>query len=62
MRYTGRCDTLIYFWLKNKPEELFQITNLLSLLPLGCYVFMVGKNRGGVPQCRGDAGRMVSAV
>ncbi|MGL9769465.1 MAG: 16S rRNA (guanine(1207)-N(2))-methyltransferase RsmC [Sodalis sp. (in: enterobacteria)] len=42
------CDTLIYFWPKNKPEALFQLTNLLSLLPLGCDIFVVGENRSGV--------------
>ncbi|OZI14140.1 16S rRNA (guanine(1207)-N(2))-methyltransferase [Sodalis-like symbiont of Philaenus spumarius] len=44
----GGCDTLIYYWPKNKPEALFQLTNLLSLLPLGCDVFVVGENRSGV--------------
>lgn len=41
-------NTLIYFWPKNKPEALFQMTNLLSLLPLNCNVFVVGGNRSGV--------------
>lgn len=26
------CDTLIYYWPKNKPEAQFQLMNLLSLL------------------------------
>lgn len=42
------CDTLIYYWPKNKPEALFQLTNLLSLLPLNCDIFVVGENRSGV--------------
>lgn len=42
------CDTLIYYWPKNKPEAQFQLTNLLSLLPEGCDVFVVGENRSGV--------------
>ncbi len=29
------CDTLIYYWPKNKPEAQFQLMNLLSLLPVG---------------------------
>ncbi|SNC58585.1 16S rRNA (guanine(1207)-N(2))-methyltransferase RsmC [Sodalis endosymbiont of Henestaris halophilus] len=44
----SKCETLIYFWPKNKSEALFQLTNLLSLLPLGCDVFVVGDNRCGV--------------
>ncbi|EPY2899437.1 16S rRNA (guanine(1207)-N(2))-methyltransferase RsmC [Cronobacter sakazakii] len=41
-------DTLIYYWPKNKPEAQFQLMNLLSLLPVGTYVFVVGENRSGV--------------
>ncbi len=39
------CDTLIYYWPKNKPEAQFQLMNLLSLLPVGIDVFVVGENR-----------------
>ncbi|MHA1001678.1 16S rRNA (guanine(1207)-N(2))-methyltransferase RsmC [Leclercia pneumoniae] len=42
------CDTLIYYWPKNKPEAQFQLMNLLSLLPVGCDIFIVGENRSGV--------------
>jgi len=42
------CNTLIYYWPKNKPEAQFQLFNLLSLLPLGTDVFVVGENRSGV--------------
>ncbi|WP_017345644.1 16S rRNA (guanine(1207)-N(2))-methyltransferase RsmC [Pantoea sp. A4] len=42
------CDTLVYFWTKNKPEAQFQLQNLLSLLPVGTDVFVVGENRSGV--------------
>ncbi|MBV4368213.1 16S rRNA (guanine(1207)-N(2))-methyltransferase RsmC [Erwinia phyllosphaerae] len=42
------CDTLVYFWPKNKPEALFQLENLLSLLPVGSELFIVGENRSGV--------------
>ncbi|ELY3468388.1 16S rRNA (guanine(1207)-N(2))-methyltransferase RsmC [Cronobacter universalis] len=41
-------DTLIYYWPKNKPEAQFQLMNLLSLLPVGADVFVVGENRSGV--------------
>ncbi|ALB61544.1 Ribosomal RNA small subunit methyltransferase C [Cronobacter condimenti 1330] len=41
-------DTLIYYWPKNKPEAQFQLINLLSLLPVGTDVFVVGENRSGV--------------
>ncbi|SKC05026.1 16S rRNA m(2)G 1207 methyltransferase [Kosakonia radicincitans] len=44
----GDVDTLIYYWPKNKPEAQFQLMNLLSLLPMGCDIFVVGENRSGV--------------
>lgn len=37
------CDTLIYYWPKNKPEAQFQLMNILSLMPVGVDVFVVGK-------------------
>jgi 16S RNA G1207 methylase RsmC len=42
------CDTLIYYWPKNKPEAQFQLMNILSLLPVGTDIFVVGENRSGV--------------
>ncbi|HAT2609499.1 TPA: 16S rRNA (guanine(1207)-N(2))-methyltransferase RsmC [Kluyvera intermedia] len=45
---TGESDTLIYYWPKNKPEAQFQFMNLLSLLPVGTDIFVVGENRSGV--------------
>lgn len=42
------CDTLVYYWPKNKPEALFQLQNLLSLLPVGSDIFVIGENRSGV--------------
>jgi len=45
---TVDCDTLVYYWPKNKPEAQYQLQNLLSLLPVGCDVFVVGENRSGV--------------
>lgn len=44
----GNSDTLIYYWPKNKPEAQFQLMNILSLLPLGTDIFVVGENRSGV--------------
>lgn len=44
----AECDTFIYYWPKNKPEALYQLTNILSLLPLGTDIFVVGENRSGV--------------
>ncbi len=41
-------DTLIYYWPKNKPEAQFQLMNLLSLMPVGSDIFVVGENRSGV--------------
>ncbi|EAR1998467.1 16S rRNA (guanine(1207)-N(2))-methyltransferase RsmC [Salmonella enterica] len=42
------CDTLIYYWPKNKPEAQFQLMNILSLMQSGVDVFVVGENRSGV--------------
>ncbi|EBO0187117.1 16S rRNA (guanine(1207)-N(2))-methyltransferase RsmC [Salmonella enterica] len=42
------CDTLIYYWPKNKSEAQFQLMNILSLMPSGVDVFVVGENRSGV--------------
>ncbi|MGK8934190.1 16S rRNA (guanine(1207)-N(2))-methyltransferase RsmC [Pluralibacter gergoviae] len=42
------CDTLIYYWPKNKPEAQYQLSNILSLMPIGTNVFVVGENRSGV--------------
>ncbi|KAA9002708.1 16S rRNA (guanine(1207)-N(2))-methyltransferase RsmC [Affinibrenneria salicis] len=42
------CDTLIYYWPKSKQEAQFQLFNLLSLLPVGCEIFVIGENRSGV--------------
>ncbi|KEA53282.1 16S rRNA methyltransferase [Mangrovibacter sp. MFB070] len=42
------CDTLIYYWPKNKPEAHYQLMNLLALLPTGSHIFVVGENRSGI--------------
>jgi len=42
------CDTLVYYWPKSKQEAQFQLDNLLSQLPIGTDVFVVGENRSGV--------------
>lgn len=42
------CHTLVYFWPKNKQEAQFQLSNLLSLFPIGSDIFIVGENRSGV--------------
>lgn len=44
----AQCDTLIYYWPKSKQEAQFQLFNLLSLLPCGTEIFVVGENRSGV--------------
>ncbi|GKW16446.1 ribosomal RNA small subunit methyltransferase C [Pectobacterium carotovorum subsp. carotovorum] len=41
-------DTLIYYWPKSKQEAEFQLRNLLSLMPVGTEIFVVGENRSGV--------------
>ncbi|SQI36615.1 Ribosomal RNA small subunit methyltransferase C [Leminorella richardii] len=45
---TDGIDTLIYYWPKSKQEARFQLDALLSLLPVGCELFIVGENRSGV--------------
>ncbi|GAA0480217.1 MULTISPECIES: 16S rRNA (guanine(1207)-N(2))-methyltransferase RsmC [Tatumella] len=47
-RMVSGCDTLVYYWPKNKPEAQFQLQNLLSLLPVGSDIFIIGENRSGV--------------
>ena len=42
------CDVLIYYWPKSKLEAKFQLFNLLSQLPVGIDVFVIGENRSGV--------------
>lgn len=46
--FAGECDALIYYWPKSKQEARFQLCNILSLLPIGADVFVVGENRSGV--------------
>lgn len=46
--FAADCDTLIYYWPKSKQEAQFQLESLLSVLPKGCNVFIVGENRSGV--------------
>ncbi|WP_192457659.1 16S rRNA (guanine(1207)-N(2))-methyltransferase RsmC [Musicola keenii] len=50
---TADCDTLIYYWPKSKQEAQFQLYNLLSLLPVGGDIFVVGENRSGVRSAEG---------
>lgn len=42
------CDTLIYFWPKNKQEACFQLDDLCTHLMAGSQIFVVGENRSGV--------------
>ncbi|MEY0159859.1 16S rRNA (guanine(1207)-N(2))-methyltransferase RsmC, partial [Providencia manganoxydans] len=42
------CDTLIYFWPKNKNEATFQLRSLCASLSVGTEIFIVGENRSGV--------------
>ncbi|VFS56775.1 Ribosomal RNA small subunit methyltransferase C [Leminorella grimontii] len=45
---TDGIDTLIYYWPKSKQEAQFQLEALLSQLPVGSELFIVGENRSGV--------------
>ncbi|EKT55371.1 16S rRNA (guanine(1207)-N(2))-methyltransferase RsmC [Providencia burhodogranariea] len=42
------CNTLIYFWPKNKQEACFQLDDLCTYLAAGSQIFVVGENRSGV--------------
>lgn len=42
------CDTLIYFWPKNKNEATFQLRSLCASLSVDTEIFIVGENRSGV--------------
>ena len=42
------CDTLIYYWPKNKQEACFQLDDLCTHLSAGSQIFVVGENRSGV--------------
>ncbi|CAL4326390.1 16S rRNA (guanine(1207)-N(2))-methyltransferase RsmC [Buchnera aphidicola] len=42
------CDTIIYYWPKNKSEAQFQFINLISCLPINTQIFIVGDNSSGI--------------
>ncbi|QCI21629.1 16S rRNA (guanine(1207)-N(2))-methyltransferase RsmC [Buchnera aphidicola (Hyadaphis tataricae)] len=42
------CNTIIYYWPKNKKEAEFQLKNALSCLSLNTRVFIVGNNSSGI--------------
>lgn len=42
------CDTVVYYWPKNKQEAQFQLYYLLAILPVGTEFFIAGENRSGV--------------
>ncbi|WP_367680811.1 methyltransferase [Buchnera aphidicola] len=47
------CNTIVYFWPKNKQEAIFQIKYLLSIFSISTEVFIVGKNKSGVRSAKG---------
>lgn len=46
--FVSPCNTLIYFWPKNKQEACFQLDDLCTHLAAGSQIFVVGENRSGV--------------
>lgn len=58
--FVAGIDTLLYYWPKSKPEALFQLTQLLSVLPQECEVFIVGENRAGVRSAEELCAEMVT--
>ncbi|VFP79748.1 16S rRNA (guanine(1207)-N(2))-methyltransferase RsmC [Candidatus Erwinia haradaeae] len=44
----NQCNTLVYYWPKNKNKAQFQLKNLLSLFPCGSEIFIVGEYCSGI--------------
>ncbi|WP_315984407.1 16S rRNA (guanine(1207)-N(2))-methyltransferase RsmC [Buchnera aphidicola] len=42
------CDTIIYYWPKDKLEATFQLMNIISSFPVDTEIFIVGHNASGV--------------
>ncbi|QIQ41916.1 MAG: 16S rRNA (guanine(1207)-N(2))-methyltransferase RsmC [Buchnera aphidicola (Microlophium carnosum)] len=42
------CDTIIYYWPKDKSEATFQLMNIISSFPIETAIFIVGDNSSGV--------------
>ncbi|MCW5197726.1 methyltransferase [Buchnera aphidicola] len=42
------CNTVIYFFSKNKKETFFQLKKIISLLKKNKKIFLVGENRSGI--------------
>jgi 16S rRNA (guanine1207-N2)-methyltransferase len=42
------CDTIIYYWPKDKSEAQFQLINLISSLKINTQIFIVGENSSGI--------------
>ncbi len=47
-KFIAKSDTLIFYWPKSKESAYFQLYNILSLLPIGADIFIIGENRMGV--------------
>jgi len=42
------CNTIIYYWNKNKSESEFQLINIMSCFSIGTEIFIVGNNSSGI--------------
>ncbi|WP_261979372.1 class I SAM-dependent methyltransferase [Buchnera aphidicola] len=42
------CDTIIYYWPKDKSEAKFQLMNLISYLKIDSEIFIVGNKTSGI--------------
>lgn len=47
-KMTQYCNTIIYYWPKNKSEAKFQLLNIMSCFVIGTQIFIVGDNSSGV--------------
>lgn len=45
---TKYCDTIIYYWPKDKSEAKFQLMNIISFFPINTEIFIVGNNSSGI--------------
>ena len=65
--FQPQADLIVFYWSKNKQENLFQLTQLLSKCALGQEVLLVGENRSGIRSAEkmladyGDMHKMDSA-
>lgn len=46
--FSEQAELVIFYWSKNKQENLFLLMQLLAYLPLGQEILLIGNNRSGI--------------